>query len=438
MITPPILDQKKLTSSENLVESLADYKEFTETLPLEDFRPKMYSKLFWFAAILFSSLFILFATVPIPLEEKFEFSIKSDQKDVVYRFPNVVYVNDCFVKVGQNVKKGTPLVKITSPEIANLIADYQHAKRSLENFYAHDTLLFHSERRNLALLLNDVQLKIKKNIGDKNNQKNIEKQSLQQAEAHLKESNRRWEVGQKLFASKTISEMELKDLEQQKIKAQTQFEVSQSAYKIELDQLSHDLESLEISEKSILEKLSKIRLEEQKQTAQLQTNFENVEQKIRLHYGDFAIQGENLVLLSQLTGQVAYLLETEKEVSQTAILLKITKNFSQIYAAASVAPHKVSYIKKEQEAYLKVSTFPHYEWGMLEGHVQTISTSPDANGMYPFQIRLDNKGKIGDLLQAGMTGHLSVVVEEKTVFGLVFRKFNVWKDEKVHGIKLSN
>lgn len=425
------MNKQQPNIEEETLISYQDLEENEEDSPLNDTRLMVIRRLAAAGAVVFMIMFSVAAFVEIPIEELFEFTLKSNKKEQIYRFPSLVYVNDLYVHSGIKIKKNDPLAKIGSPQIAHLIAEYNQAKRKLDAFYAHDTILYHSQRRNLQLLLSENENLIKKINGEENQKKKVIVHDLKRSESTLKDADHRYQTGLSLYQSKTISDYELRELEQKKIQAQSALGMAQGNYTIELESFKHSLENFQIKERQLLEQLANIDLLEQKQTAELQNNLQNAYEKIQLNYGNHRIEEENLVLLAGSDGEVTYVLETEKEVHEQEILIRVLQNPSSMYAYAYVPPQRVSYINAEQKAILKVKTFPHYEWGVMEGKVKRVSVSPDANGMYPFEVEITDSKKIGNLLQIGMNGSLSVVVEEKTIFGIIFQKFNVWKDNQM-------
>ncbi len=93
-----------------------------------------------------------------------------------------------------------------------------------------------------------------------------------------------------------------------------------------------------------------------------------------------------------------------------------------LYASASIPPEQIGFVKEGAPVILNVATFPHYEWGAVEGRIQTLSLTPDEKGDYPIRVEITNTGKLKGRLQVGMNGELSIPVEEKSFFGYVFEK----------------
>lgn len=103
-------------------------------------------------------------------------------------------------------------------------------------------------------------------------------------------------------------------------------------------------------------------------------------------------------------------------------VLESTGKGGTLYASASIPPEEIGLVKEGAPVILKVATFPHYEWGAVEGRIQTLSLTPDGKGGYPVRVEITNDGKLRGRLRVGMNGELSTPVEEKSFFGYVFSK----------------
>jgi hypothetical protein len=103
-------------------------------------------------------------------------------------------------------------------------------------------------------------------------------------------------------------------------------------------------------------------------------------------------------------------------------VLESTGEGDTLYASASIPPEEIGLVKEGAPAILKVATFPHYEWGAVEGRIQTLSLTPDEKGDYPIRVEITNAGKLKGRLRVGMNGDLSIPIEEKSFFGYVFEK----------------
>ena len=105
----------------------------------------------------------------------------------------------------------------------------------------------------------------------------------------------------------------------------------------------------------------------------------------------------------------------------SAILLKMAEEGSGLYAFAPGSSSVIGKLRKGQTAYLKVETFPAYEWGAAKGHIESLSLAPDEKGNFPVRVAIDEPRKLEHMLQAGMTGTVNIQLSERTFFQYFFR-----------------
>ncbi len=145
------------------------------------------------------------------------------------------------------------------------------------------------------------------------------------------------------------------------------------------------------------------------------------EAAIRHSFGDFAIEDGSLVLKAEAEGTLSFLFEGEREVQGSSILLKLTRDASGLYATAVSPSSLIGKLRKGQTAFLKVATFPAYEWGAAKGHVEQLSLTPDEKGGFNVRISLDEHRRLANRLQPGMDGVMAIQLHERTFFQYFFR-----------------
>jgi multidrug efflux pump subunit AcrA (membrane-fusion protein) len=411
------------------------YQKFTDSdddRPLNDLRIIARRKLAYWGIALAVVCVLAFCLLKIPIEQNFQCTLKGKRQEKIFRFAKIVHVNEVFVKAGKKVRKNAPLVSITSPEIVQFISEYQTAQRNLNLFYAHDTLIFHSEKTSLALQIEELNLSIQQLLAEKAHKDTIFR--TEKAHLHFKETEaaRRFEVNQQLYKEKAIAEFELKDSETAKITASTQLKQLIENYKKEVQHYQTALRKLSINRNLQVQQLNKLELEKGKKEADLLHATQIAQEKLSLGFGDFEIKGQNILLKAENDGEVTYIFDGSKEVPTNQILIKIMEAKYPLYAYAEIPPDKVGFIKERQEATLKVSTFPYYRWGVVQGKVHHLSKTPATNNHYPFEVALLELGRLQGKLQIGMTGELIIMTEERTMLELVFEKLYETK-EKVLG-----
>ena len=107
---------------------------FESEVPLGDVRKGLMRKFVWLALLLVIGFVILGATVKIPNQIQLNSVVKNRSQEEVYRFAEKVYIQEVFAHAGDSLTPNQPMVRITSPEIVDLITDHLEAQRNLEFF----------------------------------------------------------------------------------------------------------------------------------------------------------------------------------------------------------------------------------------------------------------------------------------------------------------
>jgi hypothetical protein len=168
--------------------------------------------------------------------------------------------------------------------------------------------------------------------------------------------------------------------------------------------------------------VKKLSIDSKYDSVSLTNRFTLAKNKIRNIYGDFELADGNLILKANDNGIVSYVFDGDKEVVAGSILMKVINNKTTFYALVKRPPSLIGKIRKNKQAVLKVASFPFYEWGTVKGHVDNLSLTPDESGNFSVKISLQNFGNLNNLLQIGMTGDATIILEEKTFYYYFFRK----------------
>ncbi len=408
-----------------------DTYNYDDSPIIKDVRQSILRKFTYIGLGIFAMLMVMAGTLKIPTEEQLDFVIKADEKEQIYKFSDVVFVNAIYVKAGQKVHIDQSLATISSPQIVRLITEYNDAKRILQTYEDHDTHLYESSRKELSLKKEEHSVTITQLIDQKNRLERIREEEIERLKIHLQDAEYQLNINKKLYQTKAISEDDFRDSEKHFLDAKSRLKVEQELYDKQIAELTHRVEQLRVTKDRTHENYEQVALESKKKAVELRNKVRSAYEAIAFNFGNFAIIGQNLLLKSSVNGEISYVFGGDKEVPKESILLKILERTSGLYASASVPPQRVGYLQTAQNAVLKVTTFPHYRWGTLKGKIQNLSRTPDAKGDYPFEVQITDKGKIGKLLQIGMTGQLSIIVEKLTFYELLFGKFQDWKEARM-------
>lgn len=143
---------------------------------------------------------------------------------------------------------------------------------------------------------------------------------------------------------------------------------------------------------------------------------------LKLHFREYEIAGNAVKLLAKEKGRLTQVSEKEGQLQAGEILMR-HKIGSEPYTAYALAePRHMGKLKTGQQAILKVSGLPYVYYGTMQGEINVLSSSPDANGLYPLGIEVREQGKLQKRLTKGMQGTVNLITNEKPVLFFFFEK----------------
>lgn len=393
-----------------------------EDVPVKDVRKNTLRKFVYLGSLL-SILFIIAGLlIKFPDQVELPFIIKSDKSEEIYRFSNPVYVTERYTKPGEQVVKGQSLVRITSPEIVLLVNNYNEAEQNLKNFKQQKVLSIKKQREILLTKIEQNKNKIKETEKETAILENRWKSNRSRLEYENEMAIKKYETNKKLFDDGHISKFDLIEIETKKIKASDTLESAKQNYEKNKLTLSYLQNQYLMDINSLNEELKKSEIDSKYDSIALTNQSELVKNKIRNSYGEFEIKDGDIIIKANSNGIISYIFEGEKEVGAGSILMKVIYNNSEMYAWVKSPASLIGKIAKDERAVLKVASFPFYEWGTVKGHVYNQSLTPDENGYFSVKISIDNPGKMKNLLQLGMNGNTTIILDEKTFYEYFFRK----------------
>ena len=394
---------------------------FEHDEPLTDVLKSSLRKLVYAAIAFLLVLILLGFIITIPTYINMEFVLKEKEHNFIYRFPETIYVDKVHVNTSAIVKKGDPLIGISSPKIVELITLYNNAIEHLKIYESDELPMYNNEQRTLGLKSEKLNFQLTQAESNLSSGKKIQESELEKLSMESTLANKNYEVNKKLFADGYIAELEWKDYEKKKLNAGNTLNSTKEIYSNELKDLSNNVNQLHLENEILKSEAEKIQQEIISRKKILENEIESIHTKIIQSFGDCIITGGSLTLLTPCAGLVAFVFDADKEVSAGTILTRIAKDTtSNIYGFSEASSSNIGYLKEGQKAVLKVYTFPHYDWGTLQGKVKYLSSMPDAKGLYPFEVEITDSGKLKNFLQVGMSGEVSVLMEEKSFFAYLF------------------
>lgn len=352
----------------------------------------------------------------------YPFVLKDNEQEQVYRFFDEVYLDEKYGSVGQEVSPGDPLLRIRSSQIVNLINSYEAAKEKQSLFEKLGASLY-TDRITASLL--EKEKAIKKRGGAQQQAEKVQRMyenELEKQKFLVEVAKRNYQMEQELFAGGLISRMEFDKVRDELMLSEHQMKTIKESYDRELLSLKNQMEVSDIDKAMSLNDYSSKGREMENQRESLKRDTELAHQKIMRNYGNVSIEGGSLIFKASTKGRISYIVNTEKDIPTGTVIMKIKGDHDTLYASATIPPENIGFIKEGSPVILKVATFPHYEWGVLDGRIKTLSLTPDEKGNYPFEVEITNAGNLKDKLQIGMNGEVSVTVEEKSFFGYMFEK----------------
>lgn len=392
-----------------------------DDIPLTDVRLKLMRQLLYAGTVVFVILILLGAFFKFPDQVELPFVLKNEAPDETYNFPYPVYVSDRYVAAGNEVVDNQPLMKISSPEIVLLLNNYEEAKKTLENFRLRKNLSVNAQRDIIATHIRETQNKLIAVKAELLSLHNTWISNNERLLFELSRAEKKLESDKVLWSNKYISENELKETEQKYIQADDARKSAKIYYEKESTNLTSIANQYMLAILSLNQELDKLSSDTKFDSSALLNQMETAKLRISNTFGNFDIVDGSLLLKATKAGKITYVFEGDKEVHSSAILLKIKHKSTGLYSSVSCPPTMIGKVRKNQTAYLKLATFPAYEWGSVKGHVANLSTANDENGNFTVRIAIDDYRKLNNMLQPGLNGSVTIVLHERTFFQYFFR-----------------
>ncbi|MEP7196107.1 MAG: HlyD family efflux transporter periplasmic adaptor subunit [Saprospiraceae bacterium] len=393
-----------------------------DDVPLKDIRTGLLRRFWLSSLVVFVCLMVFITLVKVPDQFEFEFTLRKLQSEEIYRFTHPIYINESYVRTGDSVVVGDKLALISSPEIVGMIQEVTTAKNDSISFELKKRPLYLLERNSflnrieqLTLLRNEL-LNKKKLIADAN------KSKVELLQLEMENAEKKFHDAEYLFQSKSISAYDLLDLKDKKSIGIDNYYNGKKEIDLSLLKLNTDVENYELQILATQSDLEILKSRFQYDSIEIENKLASSSSRIVHSYGNCLIQKGSIILLSSLDGIVSHLFSGEKQIAEGSILMKISPADQGLYVDVSCKPNYIGRIKTDQKAYLKVHTFPFYEWGVVTAHISAIGSSPDESGNFRIMLNIDKISELSRLLNAGMTGNVVIVLEERSLLSYFFNR----------------
>ena len=388
--------------------------------PLVDVAKSSLRKVIYGAAGLFLFVVISGFVVSIPRLVKKEFVIKGGFTEQIYQYNESIYVLKKFVEVGDNINQGTPLLQITSEQIAQLLTSFETSRKKLEQFRSIGKEKSEQEKMIKQLEIQKIQQTIsqkKTELSSLNRSSTISEERLLTQVELLKQKYERDSI---LFSDQSISTANWEESKANYKRVNAEYRLLIQENKQLLINLDNDLQNLRSDLSLTREEINGLDINYQFSEEALQVEMDQFQQLIVSTYGPFETSRNGIILLAERGGSVAFVNDSEKEILPNEEILKTKSSSVNFYAYSAFDPTEIGKITLGNETVLKFHTFPHYEWGTLNGAISKLSQTVDDSGSYPAQIDFVESGKLQGKIQKGMTGELFISIEEKNFFQYIF------------------
>jgi len=412
----PLLEELEETQYEDLYH--------VDDTPLADLRQKALSRMGWWAVVVAILGFVAAYLVILPDTIQTTFVLKSEVTEDIYRFPSAVYVEKVYIRNGQKIKAGDPILEISAPDIAALTAELNLAQNNLNSFQQFKNASFDSERK---IIGTNIQ-RINEDIALKKSQLDIlgEKWASESAKLQFeaREAKRLFAQNQEFYKNTDISKNELNQFEASAIRAQNAADIAYQDYLENKSRLNRETASLELEISGLEKQINRTTNDHLLEGDRLKGSISSTQRRLASTYGTYEITADNhLLLKAKRNSTVSFLFEGEKEVAPSMILLKMIYEDAPLYAHAQVNSSQIGKVKKGQSVTLKLDAYPVYEWGSVQGKVSEVSLTPDEKGLFNLRVQVTDAQQLATQLKIGMQGKANVIADERNIYGYLFRKF---------------
>ena len=309
-------------------------------------------------------------------------SLKLEAKD--YNFSEPVMVEEFFVKVGDAIKAGDPLAKISGEAI----------QKQLEDLNEQLT------KANMAL----EQAKNAKELNILNNEKSWNQVTQSSQEQYNSE--------------KSVVESELKKLDEQLANIQTKkHEITQKINELEVTQVQANNEAPDLEEEGTNPEILLNSDEELQQLRQQLSDLEQQEESVRAQINDAIARknyivkelSENNTLVSDVDGIVTSLGYTPNTMTSTDKPVVTIGTLDMVTAVIGVSQNDVNKLEEGQVVQLEVNAYPGEK---LMAKVKSINYVPSNEGgsvVYKVTVELDSTERA---LLEGMTVNAKFIIKE--------------------------
>lgn len=408
----------------DLEEQQYDVLYHSMDVPLVDIRKKNFKTFFTVGMLLLGLVVLLSATVQIPNYVQVPIVIENVEQDKVMMFNHSARVKEYLVAVGDEVKAGQRICKVSSPQIQGLISAIRIAENDIQALENHDSIGVDLQINNLNKQIEARHARIRALDAEQNAAISLFNSRVKALDSEIAYARTLKERNKGLLENGAISQLDYLESERSFLDKQDELALLEKGHDQNLQQFKIRQEELRETMLTLSNRQDELLRGYKTDRSKLQGEIALAKQNLELYYGAYEIVSDELVLLAPQAGKVTYCYPSNQLLQAGEILYRLEVGRGEFEAKGVVEANRIGYVRRLMTAKVMLETFPHYEWGSLDGAIDKVSASPDEEGNYSISVALTGGNpRISPLLQNGQTGTCSIIFERKSLFGYIFRDF---------------
>ncbi len=413
--------QEQLASESEPQQRLNIYEE--EDVPFRDLSQSSVRHCLYIGIGIFTFALIASFVITVPREINLPFEFRGGLREVIYQYPEKTYLLQAHVNTGDAVAHGAPLVTITSEKIVSLIQAIDESRKELNLYKEFRRAANQKEIELMEIKKGGIEDRLQLAEKEAQLRARVAAEELRNLRQQVDSRRKQFQRNQSLHARAVLSDQALE---------QSQIALLEAEQLYLLTDREQYEEGMAIANRQVLLKNELALLEAQLenavtndklQAAQTRQQYDLALQRLHLNYGPSDIAANSLILKSPVDGTVSMRIENESEIAPQEYLLRLQAGAGEPYAYAKSPSASIGQVEKGGRAVLKYDAFPHYYYGTMTARVDTVSTSPSAQGDYPIRMTITELNRLEGKVINGMRGVASITVEEKPIIRYMLRSF---------------
>ena len=330
---------------------------FEEDIPLKDISRGLGPRLLGVGVVMLVVALVVANVVKYPDQMVLPFVLRGNDLEVMYSFPFPVYIKDVYVRSGDVVEAGQPLLRITSPEVASMIADLEGRSSWKETFESFTGASFESQREILDKQILQLQARAAQLQRDMDLMDQQWDSRSSVLEVTLADAKDHFESAQTLYKEGVISRHDFQAKEQAYAEARDNKSNGESGYQRE--RIAHQTRIEETKQSiaaAILEK-SKLDYDKAARSGDLDSDVAEAGHLIKSIFGHCRIEDGSVILLSPAAQSVSFVFEGDREIDPGVTVLRLSQARKADYDFINCPPSQACKQRAGMKVKLKGTSF---------------------------------------------------------------------------------